>query len=225
MSLQKNKVKGAFCGRVLSGDPLLLRADTSGRAVVDSFVASQVAGRYIVTASLAAASAIKDTVNLTVAVPGLELFPESQNYVKVGGTCKHHGPSDKSLAEVPADCRTPDNNHYAAQLVRDSLPLVANKWVDSLGQDALMINDISLPYGGLFDVSGHWRPEHSEHREGLDVDIRTAIPGVRNGVKVRNAQGNWTGNLKFEKPSKDFGVKKSDGHKKGTFQEHYHLDY
>jgi hypothetical protein len=57
VSLQKNKVKRASYEQALGGNPLVLKTDTSGRAVVDSLVASQIAGRYIVTASLAAVSA------------------------------------------------------------------------------------------------------------------------------------------------------------------------
>jgi hypothetical protein len=102
---------------------------------------------------------------------------------------------------------------------------MANKWVDSLGHDPLYINDISLAYGGLFDVAGNWRPEHSEHREGLDADIRTAIPSVREGVEIRDASGRWKGNPDFEDLARAYGVKKIDGHKKGTNEEHYHLDY
>jgi hypothetical protein len=93
-SLQKNRVKKAFYRQVLSADSLILRADIGGRPTVDPPLASEITGRYIVTASLAAASAIRDTVNLTVAVLGLELQPESDNYVKVGGRCEHHGPSN-----------------------------------------------------------------------------------------------------------------------------------
>jgi len=101
---------------------------------------------------------------------------------------------------------------------------MANKWVDSLKQRKLDINDISLPYGGLFDVSGQWRSEHSYHREGLDVDVRTERPG-RAGVKVRNQQGLWVGNSKFERLAEQFGVKGARGHKKGSNEEHYHVYY
>jgi hypothetical protein len=57
VSLQKNNVKREFCGQALSGAPLLLRVETSERAAIDSSVASQITCRYIVTASLVAASA------------------------------------------------------------------------------------------------------------------------------------------------------------------------
>jgi hypothetical protein len=35
----------------------------------------------------------------------------------------------------------------------------------------MRINDVSLPYGGLFDVNGDWRDPHVSHRSGKDVDI------------------------------------------------------
>jgi hypothetical protein len=158
---------------VPSGDWLLLRADIRGRAVVDSLVASQIAGRYIVTASLVVASAIKDTVKLTVAVPGLELLPDGQNYVKVGGTCEHHGPSNKSLDSIPANCRTPDDNHWIAPSALLSLDSVALAFrQDRRNRTGLIrLNDVSLPFGGLFDISGRWQAPHKSHREGKDVDI------------------------------------------------------
>jgi hypothetical protein len=36
----------------------------------------------------------------------------------------------------------------------------------------LMINDISLPLGGLYDLEGTWRPYHVSHRRGEAVDFR-----------------------------------------------------
>ena len=169
--------QGTFYGQGQSGNPLILKTDMSGRAVVDSLVASQIAGTYIVTASLAAASAIRDTVNLVVAVPGLELLPEGQNYVKVGGTCEHHGPSDKSLADVPANCRTPDNNHWIQAEAADSLQRAAGAFRSAewnRGREVMRMNDISLPFGGLFDIDGNWRSPHGSHRTGKDVDIENA---------------------------------------------------
>jgi hypothetical protein len=194
------------------------RTDTAGRLRF-RLVASQFGGGERIKACTVSDSTKFDTVSLITEVPGLQLLPDGTNYDLVGGTCTHYGPG------APTGCTTPDNNHLAAQVVRDSLPSMANVWDDSLRQDALFVNDISLPFGGLFDVAGNWRPEHAEHREGLDVDVRTAIPGVRNGVKVRNTQGKWVGNVAFEELAKKYGVKKAAGHKKGTLGEHYHLDY
>lgn len=35
------------------------------------------------------------------------------------------------------------------------------------------INDISLIYGGMFDISGNGAPPHGGHREGRNIDVRT----------------------------------------------------
>ncbi len=40
-------------------------------------------------------------------------------------------------------------------------------------EDLLQINDISLPWGGLFDVNGNWAPPHGGHRWGNMADLRT----------------------------------------------------
>jgi hypothetical protein len=36
------------------------------------------------------------------------------------------------------------------------------------------INDISLQWGGLFDINADWRPPHYEHRRGRQVDFSNA---------------------------------------------------
>lgn len=166
----------------------------------------------------------RDSVLMTIRVPGLELLPAGAHYVKIGGTCSHHGPRDDNQHQ---SCRTPDNNHNAAQIVRDFLPLMAMVWVDSLGQDTLFINDISLPNGGLFDhkaITSPWTAPHATHRIGLDVDVRTEL-GNRRGVKVRNAQGQTVGNKEFVRLAKRFGVERLEPHDPRTDNEHYHLYY
>jgi hypothetical protein len=201
-------------------DTFTRRTDSTG-TLRFTFLASQFGGVEQIKARLVSDTTRFDTLSLITIVKGLSrLVDNSSRFDLVGGTCQHHGPGS------PAGCsQTPDNNHYTAQIVRDSLPLIANAWVDSLGQTMLFINDMSLPYGGLFDISGQWRPSHAEHREGLDADIRTEIHGVRVGVKVRDASGKWKGNAAFESLARAYGVKKADGHFKGTMLEHYHLDY
>lgn len=167
----------------------------------------------------------RDSVLMTLRVPALELLPAGTHYIKIGGTCSHHCPRDDNQHQ---SCRTPDNNHYAAHLVRDSLPLMAAVWVDSLGQDTLFINDISLPDGGLFDHQATWNAPHATHRTGLDVDVRTELLSVnppRRGVKVRDSRGETVGNKEFVRLAKRFGAKRLEPHDPQTGNEHYHLYY
>jgi len=167
----------------------------------------------------------KDTV--IVAVPGLVLLPNSTEYVKVGGTSNHNGPPRAG----------DDNNHYAMEAFRDSLVSLAQAWQELADQDSidtdqtpLTINDISLPNGGLFDISGRWRISHEYHRVGRDADIRTTreLPddGGRVGVLLtqqttRNV--NDVRNLLFERLCLRKGISDLGVHRKGTSQEHYHL--
>jgi hypothetical protein len=38
--------------------------------------------------------------------------------------------------------------------------------------DRLAVNDMSLPWGGLFDLEGTWHHPHKEHRRGIEADVR-----------------------------------------------------
>jgi hypothetical protein len=177
-----------------------------------------------------AASAIKDTVNLTVAVPGLELLPDGQNYVKVGGTCDHHGPSDRSLAEVPENCQTPDHTHWGTANLISSLRAIADSFAVAYPGYRLRINDVSLDSGGGFDIGGHWEadivdqfPEstdtcnlvgHCSHRIGRNADIGTV---VLNPVGTQAALGR--SQLKVLEDI----ITEIIGRKPGTEGNHYHV--
>ncbi|MBL4760983.1 MAG: hypothetical protein JKY80_09105 [Mariprofundaceae bacterium] len=101
----------------------------------------------------------------------------------VGGTCNHHGTSDNTFAKVPANCRTPGNNHYLRATSLSKLNKLQQAWaktyvngVKKLG--SLRINDASLPSGGSFEAttSGLWKSSlanygYITHRRGVDVDI------------------------------------------------------
>jgi len=158
---------------------------------------------------------------LLVKVPGLELLEDGTNYTKIGGTANHNGPP--GFAE--------DHNHYGTNATVLAMDLIAGAYRDSLPNEQILhINDISLPNGGLFDVNGNWLPEHSSHRTGEDVDVRTELPGTRQGVPVRIPRNatNWqtttlVRNRIFERRSNNSNAV-ADIHNANTIAEHYHLD-
>ncbi len=47
---------------------------------------------------------------------------------------------------------------------------------DPFENNSLWLNDMSLPWGGKFDVEGDYsrKSEHSEHRLGETIDVRSA---------------------------------------------------
>ncbi|HPD56782.1 MAG TPA: hypothetical protein P5294_04210 [Smithellaceae bacterium] len=47
---------------------------------------------------------------------------------------------------------------------------LAKKWYEVLGRP-LVINDISLPKGGLLDCEMPWKTPHKSHRKGIEADI------------------------------------------------------
>jgi hypothetical protein len=61
-------------------------------------------------------------------------------------------------------------NHYGTSNAIEKLKALA----DSLFQDdeyVLRINDMSIEFGGPFDISNNWNTPHQSHREGVSIDI------------------------------------------------------
>jgi len=48
----------------------------------------------------------------------------------------------------------------------------------------LMLNDMSLPWGGLFDVNANWGRPHSGHRRGDSVDINRQVFDVDASIMI-----------------------------------------
>jgi hypothetical protein len=126
---------------------------------------------------------------MKVWIQGLSLLPESGDYIKIGGTDTHHGPPP-----YPDD----DNNHHGTAGTIASLQQIASEYLACNQCPAppqqLQINDISLYFGGVFDISmpPNWAPPHTYHRLGLDVDIRTkggAVPDNGEPFTDQNRNG------------------------------------
>ncbi|MFB3041341.1 MAG: penicillin-insensitive murein endopeptidase [Candidatus Poribacteria bacterium] len=108
-------------------------------------------------------------------------LPDSpENYIKIGGTCNHHGPRNDNKHP---NCRTPDNNHWGHDRAVAFLPFIAIQYRTRFPDDELLqINDIGLPSGGKFDIFAQWtgNVKHEYHRLGLDVDVRSFTIPVGN---------------------------------------------
>ena len=150
-------------------NPIAVTTDAKGEAKIDSFIASQASGKFLVTARMVNDTTIMDTVNLQVKVDGLVNFGKGSYWNLTGNTSKV-GINHKS-------------NHWCTQKMKDSLEVVLKKFYDWAESEegegkaiALGINDMSLQWGGAFDFPGLWNfnDEHSFHRIGLSVDIDNA---------------------------------------------------
>ena len=173
--LLPDSLKGKFYAQGDSGNPVTLTTDSTGRAVVDSFIASQISGSYLVTAFLAADTTTRDTVQLAVRLPNLIDFAEIQsNFWTITGNTNPPGNCPGvTTVQHPS-------SHFATQKMSDSLQLGLLKFYVWSGSSkgggqyiVLGINDMSLQSGGIFDICGDWNTvsRHTFHRVGLSVDI------------------------------------------------------
>ncbi len=105
----------------------------------------------------------RDSTDIKVGLSSLVLLEEGENYHLVGQTLAH-----------PV-------NHYGTPRAVNAHPLIANDYKALYYEenpipenDKLAYNDMSLIWGGKFDLSEKWGPggEHGEHREGINTDVR-----------------------------------------------------
>jgi hypothetical protein len=81
-------------------------------------------------------------------------------------------------------------------------------------QGKIEVNDMSLPFGGLFDINNNWNAPHSSHSRGTSVDVRAnglgsfSIPTTKAGEMVDDCVFNGSvpghGNSFYEAPGTDF---------------------
>ena len=191
---------------------------------------------------------LQDSISIVEKIDSLIELGSGTNYVLVGGTCNHHGPNDRS---IPDSCLTPNNNHYGTRNTLRDIIAIADAWHSQYpDEQTLRINDMSLPFGGKFDVNGTWLAPHATHREGRDVDVRSELhfyprnSGTivhRRGVPMRvprNEPANLPNNSNFiPNPNsrlqefRPFVTICDDNHGEAhihdgnSTNEHYHIDF
>jgi hypothetical protein len=99
----------------------------------------------------------EDSAVVTVELKGLQRYPA--------------GPDDEYTGMIE---KMHTDNHWIAPGYTTKLKAFAKAVHDIVGEP-LGINDISLQFGGLFDVDTvkHWDVPHRTHRQGTGADIRT----------------------------------------------------
>ncbi len=63
-------------------------------------------------------------------------------------------------------------DHYINPLYRDDFEKIVKWFYETYDGRKLMVNDVSLPWGGLLDIHSNWSEPHCGHREGKHIDVR-----------------------------------------------------
>lgn len=166
-------LQGVFVQQGKQSTSLELTTSTKGIAVVSSYVASQIGGNYLITASLKSEPSVKDTVNLAVKVPGLVNFKslifdqKPYTFAQSNYGVENHPDNDWCTKAM-------SNSLYHAILdFYDWSKTPKGGGVPII----ISLNDMSLSFGGLFDgVYANWHPPHNLHRIGRSVDINNTGP-------------------------------------------------
>ncbi|MBI4716123.1 MAG: hypothetical protein HY760_09360 [Nitrospirae bacterium] len=142
---------------------------TNHREVGVRYVAPEVSGGVTIEGTISptppyfCVSSCRPRVGITVGVERLSRLPEgvTRPYVVVRG-----------------DTSTHPEGTYGTQNTLSRLNAIAGEYF-KLTDRKLSINDLSLSWGGLFDINNDWVLPHQTHRFGTDADInRTDGGGV-----------------------------------------------
>ncbi len=133
-------------------------SSSTGR-LTSTYTAPSPAGEYQIKATIEGRTRTAPS-NLTVKFSGLAELSTGTGYMRRGQTPNH------SL------------NWHATTGTRSSLQAIGTEYDRLYNQTdyrVLGYNDISLPWGGLFDIGPpdyvFWQPPHSAHRKGIEIDI------------------------------------------------------
>ena len=122
-------------------------------------------------ATLSLSGWCSETIEQTaiVAIAGLEELGPSPHYVLEGEKPWHPW------------------NHYAVPQFRAQLDQMAAAWnLECPFSEVVHFNDMSLPWGGLFDVNQNWRLPHRGHRYGTNADVSKRRVKYGNRLKFIN---------------------------------------
>jgi hypothetical protein len=119
---------------------------------------------------------LKDSVMIIERIRDLSEIGTGTTYELVGNPDNPSGTNDPCRPIPPASLHY--RNHYGTLPLLTAIQNIATSY-DSLHPGIrLRINDMSLEYGGLFDLGNNWMRPHGEHRRGINADI--GFSGISN---------------------------------------------
>lgn len=142
---------------------------------------------------------------------GDKVISEPEIEVKVPGLASLEF-GDYDLKCFVMDCGSyKHSDHYRVKpWVKTGFGNIAAAYKAAFPNDhILIVNDGSLPWGGLYDYKDTWKPPHGSHRIGTDIDVRSKNIPERNRKDFEKLACDSGGYPKLEYPGAD--------------NEHYHL--
>ncbi|WP_157739363.1 hypothetical protein [Herbaspirillum sp. meg3] len=137
------------------------------------FSAPEFAGVHRLKAECAQSTCGTAEETVMVKVPDLAEYEPAEGTAQlVGGTNEKH-----------------EQRHYLTKQSIKNLEVMI-KAMNKSGWKPVGVNDAALPWGGLFDISGNWRPSHFDHGAGTAVDLRTANIELGTKSQVYDSQCN-----------------------------------
>lgn len=91
-------------------------------------------------------------------VPNLQRLEADQTFTLIGSIGTPHSSNHWGTTSFLAKLRAASSMYFMKY--------------EGLPQRQLAINDLSLEFGGLFDIDANWKPAHREHRIGVVGDLR-----------------------------------------------------
>jgi hypothetical protein len=133
---------------------------------VSTYTASEFGG---IERIIATAAGVTDSVADTVKVDGLIELAGGTSYELVGTPDSYKNTNDLCRESTPTSLHY--SNHYSAPALVSAVRNIATSYNLLHPGVKLRINDMSLVWGGLFDIDNHWKAPHAEHRVGINADI------------------------------------------------------
>jgi hypothetical protein len=204
-------LQGKFYSEKGGVNPIELVTDNNGIVRIDSFIASEVSGLYLIKASMREKPDVMDTLTIKVRVPGLA--PQSLYYITL---------PDSAATDLMCTFDQTDTSMYNKHAspywmkptVADSLfAAITDFYLWSRSEEGgrvpirVSLNDASLELGGAFEYPGTWAigSDHCFHRVGCSIDINNR------GIDSKEKRDNLFtflrdyGGIKYPEPQIHFG--------------------
>ncbi|MDX2269890.1 MAG: hypothetical protein NW208_17440 [Bryobacter sp.] len=138
--------------------PIYTNTNQFGYAIIET-KATIIGQQETLTVNAQVPGGIAQVNAVNVRYPEIYYVEAKPEWIHIGSTAMHGGSDAYNhwMRSTPAYGLL-----YAAQAFLAAFP----------SQGKIAVNDMSLPFGGKFDLAGNWTGSHQAHHRGTAVDVR-----------------------------------------------------